>query len=337
MTKSNKIITNLNTKDLNGDFVRYDIGGSAKNIYYFHDNTKNSVKEVLDRIKEGCLNSSLNFTLNYPLTIVKETGVEDIYNGTESKKIDLSKFLTKESNWNEMNLNTSLKQYASFHWSSKSIIQEISYNKGKGWTRTNRTKLSGSKAYYYPLYSCAMSYRPTSICKITLPKGVYLINYSAQVANEYDSKFSNNSFTGNTGILESSRRFFINDGVAKVEPGLVGATLCPDEDFKKIQSHTYKEYPSDKTASTSNYYISDITRTAPRTQGSLISSAYTGHSMIYKVDSEQVILHLLVTHQNIPTDKMKKGEGYFVDNNGTKRILCPISAWVQIMALSSMN
>lgn len=338
MIKSDRIVTSLNTKNLNGEYCRYDIGASAKNIYYNHNHQMISAERILNNIKEGCLKESdLSFELRNPLTIIQNDS-NIIYNGTESKTIDLSKFLTKESKWNNMDIDTSSLQYESYYWVGANPVKEISYNGAEGgWVETDRIPVSGSNAYWYPKYSGAVTYRPTSVCKITLPKGTYLINYSVQVPNEYDSTFSNSNFTGNTGILKSSQVAFAEDGIERVTPGLISATLCPDDDFKKIQKHTYREYPSDDFSLSKDYYVPGIARTAPRTQGSLISAAYTGHSMIYQVTSLQAVLHLLVTHYNTPTDKIKRGEGYSVDSNGNKRILCPVNGWIQIMSLSSMN
>ena len=63
----NKIMTTFNQKDSNGNYLRYEIGGTANNISYEYlqnqEKKKTSVKDFLDIIKKDCLNDSLSFEL----------------------------------------------------------------------------------------------------------------------------------------------------------------------------------------------------------------------------------------------------------------------------------
>lgn len=330
---SPKLVTSLNEKDKDGNYIRYEIGASSDNVSFKYNSTETtSVKKVLTNLQKGCLDSQLNFRLAKPLIINTSSTKSDIYDGTESKVIDLSKFLTEKSAWNNMKINTSAKKYISYRWNAGDQLANLSYSTTDGWKKTLRSSGSG---WSYPKYGGTLTYRPMSLCKITLPKGTYLINYSIQVVNEYDKSLNNSNYTPNTGIMESNQVFFASGGKNLVNPGIISATLCSQNTFEDIQNHYYWDYYDDWGVQNPNnpgFYVPNVAFTAPRPQGTTFASCYTGHSMIYPVTSDNTIIHLLVTHYHEPAIMTS---GYFVDSTGKKRIVCPVGGWIQITSLSN--
>ena len=330
---SSKLATSFNEKDKDGNYIRYEIGASSDNVSFKYNSTKTaSVSKVLTNLQKGCLDDQLNFRLAHPLIIKTGSNVSDKYTGAIDKTIDLSKFLTENSVWNNMKMSTSVKKYISHRWNAGSQLSNLSYSSTNGWTKTLRSSGSG---WSYPKYGSSLTYRPMSLCKITLPKGIYLINYSIQVVNEYDKSLSNSNYPPNTGILASNQVFFAQEGKNLVNPGIISATLCSQATFEDIQNHYYWDYYDDWGVQNPNdpgFYVPNVAFTAPRPQGTTFASCYTGHSMIYPVTEDNTIIRLLVTHYHEPATMTK---GYFVDSTGKKRIVCPIGGWIQITSLSN--
>ena len=327
----NKIMTTFNQKDSNGNYLRYEIGGTANNISYEYlqnqEKKKTSVKDFLDIIKKDCLNDSLSFELKNPVNIKTSSTNTLKYDGTSSKTIDLSNFITKNTKWNDLGISTGVKKYKALYWVAGGQIQDLSYG-NNGWITTPRSQGSG---YVYPKYSGSLTYKPTSLCKMTLPEGVYFINYGIQIVNQYDEGLSSQQFTPNHGIVSSKCKGFVSNDKAMVEPGIISGTICSEDRFKLLQTHYYKDYPSDTVAKSDEYFISHPAYTSPRTQGTLMNSDYTGRSFILNV-SKQSVYHILATHWHVPTENMKKG--FLTDAKGKQRIVCPIGFWMQILLLA---
>ena len=87
---SPKLVTSLNEKDKDGNYIRYEIGASSDNVSFKYSPTETtSVKKVLTNLQKGCLDSQLNFRLAKPL-VINPSSTESyiVYDGTESKVID---------------------------------------------------------------------------------------------------------------------------------------------------------------------------------------------------------------------------------------------------------
>lgn len=340
INKANEIVTSFNQKINDENYRRYDIGANYKNIFLEYQNTQGeekttNLKILLDNIITGCIDKdTLNFKLNYPLQI-KGSGSSSniIYDGSSQKTIDLSKFLSSETTkWNNLPINDTANAYLDFSWNAGDEISDIVY-KNNNFTKVKRTNPS---AYSYPRYSASLSYRPSSLCKMTLPKGKFLISYGVQVVNKYDTLLTNNLYTP-TSKRGTYKYFSDDNGKIFVNPGIITATLCNDDTFDRIKNHDYKDYPDDKSAASNDYFIGSAAHTAPRVTGSTVNSAYTSKTFILNITNPNTIYHVMVNHWNVPTDNVKKGGGLFIDANQRGRVVCPISFWMQILALGPIT
>ena len=151
----------------------------------------------------------------------------------------------------------------------------------------------------------------------------------------------------NNNVVKNDKKFNLNRPITGViqndriweqwyDPKKMNENL-PKMNQADYEEMCNKDYPNDESAASNEYFIGSAAHTAPRVTGSTVNSAYTSKTFILNITNPNTIYHVMVNHWNVPTSNVKKGGGLFIDANQRGRVVCPISFWMQILALGPIT